>query len=414
MLTNLTRAGLTAMKTISDPTNTELLIIGRRWWKKTGGVRYEITEAGFSSDGELIDFLNGLFEQSGSVERLDNVTWHAECAFTGVTTRARVHVVLPPVAREITVTVAIQRLDILPLDWLVDHRMLSNELAEFLVLLVRSRINFVIAGATGAGKTALLQALLSYVSQDERILLVEETPEVQLTQSNVVCLTSSSVRHVIDDISVEKFLGGFVAFYEQLAEETERHRAAGARVEREGIPALIARYLDNLAAHKGLLAESGRKDIGLGQIIDEAVRMRIDRVIVGETRGSEAVELFRAMNSGCPGSATTLHANSAEEVVPRLTTMAASHPQHFSATYISSLIASSLDVVIYLHLPADGVQRVDEVMEIGHQGVREGSVQHELLWRYDEVAGNWIRVGAPSDSLRGRITRSSASLNGLA
>lgn len=406
MINSLSKPILKAMETISDPKNTELLIIGTHWWKRVGGVRYEITDTSFENEEQLRDWLNMLFEQSGSAERLDGLTWHARCGFESEATRARVHVVLPPVAKDITVTIAIQGKEPLSLNYLVDNQMLSGELAEFLILLTRARINYVIAGATGSGKTALLQALSSYIDDNERILLVEEVPEVYLTQPNVVALRSSSMRHEIDDIPLAKFLGGFMGYMEKLSENNNILSNAGVKTDTHNLGQLVEGYVTESSYHKGLLAASQYDFVGLGRIIEEAVQMRMDRVIVGETRGSEAVELFRAMSTGCRGSMTTLHADSAVEVVSQLITMAASHPQHFSPNYLSSLIANTLDVVVFLHLPVDGVQRIDEVLEIGHQGVREGTVQHQLLWKYDMNRGEFVRSGAPSDSLKERIASS--------
>ncbi|MGN0373358.1 MAG: CpaF family protein [Enterocloster sp.] len=244
---------------------------------------------------------------------------------------SRVHVVLPPVALDGPVVTIRKFPEPMTMEKLLNFGALTEEAADFLRRLVEERFNLFISGGTNSGKTTFLNALSAFIPQEERVITIEDSAELQISQvPNLVRLETRN-----------------------------------ANTEGEG-------------------------EITMSQLIRASLRMNPSRIIVGEVRGPEALDMLQAMNTGHPGSLSTGHANSAEDMISRLETMvlmAADLP----LDAIRSQITSALDVMIHLGRLRDGTRKVLSVMKIG--GYRNGTVEMEPLYEYDSSRGQLIPTG---------------------
>ncbi|MDH3591357.1 MAG: CpaF family protein [Planctomycetota bacterium] len=218
---------------------------------------------------------------------------------------SRVHVVLPPVARD-GVSIAIRKFSIstITLDKLIEWGSLNEESVELLRLAVILGKNIVVSGGTGSGKTALLNALSGAIPSGERILVMEDTSELQLQQEHVVRLEA---------------------------------RAAD-------------RY--------------GRGQVTIRDLLHSALRLRPDRVIVGECRGGEALDMIQAMNTGHDGSMTTVHANSPIDALSRVETLALMSGVEIPLVPLRAQVASAVDLIVQPDRLPDGSRKVTAIADV--------------------------------------------------
>ena len=235
--------------------------------------------------------------------RLDDALPYADAVLPDGT---RVHAVLPPLVEHPTISLRVLARRRHDLDTLVAGGAMSCEIAELLRAVVAARLAFVISGGTGTGKTTLLGALLGSVPPGERILLIEDAAELLVAHQHVVRLVPR-----------------------------------GANVEGAGA-------------------------VGQRELVRQALRMRPDRLVVGEFRGAEMLELIVALNTGHEGGAATLHANSAADVPARFTALGALGG--LPAAAVTSLVASAIDVVVHLRRGPDGRRSVSEIGLLGRSG----------------------------------------------
>ncbi|MFI5361072.1 MAG: CpaF family protein [Elusimicrobiota bacterium] len=219
---------------------------------------------------------------------------------------SRVHVISPPLVKGLTVTVRKRPQRRPTLDQLVAGGMLTAPAAGFLEYCVAQKMNVLVAGGTSSGKTTLLAALAARVDPSERMLILEDTPELSL-------------------------------------------------------PATHAHAL-YLRTH--LRDASGAPDVTLRELVINTLRMRPDRIIVGETRGPEASDMLGAMNVGQDGMLTTLHANSAREAIMRLETLVLQAGIDMPLKAIRQSIVSALDFIVFLSRLSDGSRRVVHISEV--------------------------------------------------
>src|SRR5699024_768293 len=218
---------------------------------------------------------------------------------------SRVNVIVPPLAVDGTIlTIRKFRKDKLTLDQLVRYGSISPEGAEILKVIGRVRCNVVVSGGTGSGKTTLLNCLTRYIDHDERIITAEDAAELQLQQPHVVRLETRP-----------------------------------PNIEGEG-------------------------EITMRDLVRNCLRMRPERIIVGEVRGPEAFDLLQAMNTGHEGSMGTLHANSPREAMSRLESMITMGGFQLPAKTIREMIANSIDVIVQTARLRDGTRRVTHVTEV--------------------------------------------------
>lgn len=236
---------------------------------------------------------------------------------------SRLNVVLPPIALNGPI-VTIRKFPGKPIDMesLIDLQSLTIEAAEALKMLVRAKYNIFVAGSTGSGKTTYLNALSNFIPTDERIITIEDSAELQIT--NISNLVSLETRN--------------------------------ANVE-------------------------GRGEITIRKLIKTALRMRPNRIIVGEVRGEEAIDMLSAMNTGHDGSLSTGHANSTQDMFSRLETMILS-AANLPLEAVRKQIASAIDIIIFLSRLRDGSRRTIDISEV--LGIENGLIKLNPLFIFEE------------------------------
>jgi pilus assembly protein CpaF len=218
---------------------------------------------------------------------------------------SRVNIIIPPLApRSPVITIRKFRADRYPIDELVEHGSLTAAMAETLRACVVARLNVVVSGGTGSGKTTLLNALSQFLPDRERIVTIEDPLELKLQQKHVVALEA---------------------------------RPASAE---------------------------GRGEVTQRDLVRNALRMRPDRILVGEVRGAEAFDMLQAMNTGHEGSLTTVHANSPRDALGRIENMVLMAGFDLPVLAIREQMASALHVIIQLARLSDGSRRVVAVTEV--------------------------------------------------
>ncbi len=239
---------------------------------------------------------------------------------------SRVNAVIPPLAvRGSSLTIRKFAKKSFRIDDLIRFGSLTPELGELLELCVRGRLNILVSGGTGTGKTTLLNVLSSFIPEGERIVTIEDAIELKLQQSHVVQLESRP-----------------------------------PNVE-------------------------GRGEVTIRDLVKNSLRMRPDRVVIGECRGGEALDMLQAMNTGHDGSISTLHANSPKDCVARLETLVLMAGMDLPLRAIREQIGSAVDLIVQISRMRDGSRRITYVTEL--TGIeRDEAVLHDL-YRFDFAAG---------------------------
>ncbi len=227
---------------------------------------------------------------------------------------SRLNMVISPASvNNVVVTIRKFRKNLLDMEDLVRANTLSVEISEFLKECVKRKFNIIVSGATSTGKTTFLNVLSSFIPAGERIITIEETPELNINSANLVSL--------------------------------------------EGRPPNI----------------EGRGEITLRGLVKNSLRMRPDRIMVGEIRGNEAIDVLAAMNTGHEGSMTTLHANSPFDLVSRLETLLLISAVNLSPVSARRIIASAVDLIIHLEKKATGCRTLAKICSISTPQNRLGN-----------------------------------------
>lgn len=237
---------------------------------------------------------------------------------------SRVNVVLPPIAL-CGPTVTIRKFSKTPMtiEKLIQYGSITQEIADKLELLVRAKYNIFISGGTGSGKTTFLNALSNYIPKDERVITIEDSAELQITGvANLVSL------------------------------ETRNANASGAG------------------------------QITIRDLIKSSLRMRPERIVVGEVRGGEALDMLQAMNTGHDGSLSTGHANSTEDMLSRLETMVLQGADGLPLEAIRQQIASAVDIIIHLSRLRDKSRKTMAITEV--VGYKNGEIILNPLYKFEE------------------------------
>jgi pilus assembly protein CpaF len=270
---------------------------------------------------------------------------------------SRVNVIIPPLAlRGPTVTIRKFSKEAFTIEDLVRFGTLTDQMATFIRACVRGRLNVVVSGGTGSGKTTTLNVLSSFIPEDERIVTIEDAAELQLVQEHVVTL-----------------------------------EARPANVE-------------------------GRGQVSIRDLVINALRMRPDRIVVGECRGGEALDMLQAMNTGHDGSLTTLHANNPKDAVGRLETMVLMSGAELPSRAIREQIASAVNIIVQQSRLRDGTRRIVSITEVLGTGP-DGVVMQEIFafkqTGVDPETGKVIGELAPTGVVPEALDRLSAEGEGL-
>lgn len=315
---------------VKDPSVTDIFVNApdEVWVDRGAGA--ERTPVRFAGEGEVRALAARLVASGG--RRLDD---GAPCVDVRMPGGYRVHAVLPPVSTSGTLlSVRVRREDVFTLEGLVDSGTLNGDLALLLAGMLRRRLNFLVSGATGSGKTTLLSALLGLSNPSERLVLIEDSAELNPAHPHVVGLQS-------------------------------RHR----NVEGEGA-------------------------VDLAELVRQAMRMRPDRLIVGECRGAEVRELLTALNTGHSGGCGTIHANSSAAVPARLAALGALAGLGREALALQA--ASALDAVVHIERTVSG-RRVVEIGTVQLTG------QDLAVATAVRRSGNQLERGLGWDALERRL-----------
>lgn len=305
---------------IDDSTVSEIMVNGAGTVFVERNGRTELWEGKFEKPEQLEDIIQQIV---GRVNRVVNVS--SPIVDARLEDGSRVHVVLPPVALDGPAVTIRKFPEPITMEKLIRFGAVGADSAEFLKKLVEAGYNIFISGGTNSGKTTFLNALSAYIPASERVITIEDSAELQITQvPNLVRLETRN-----------------------------------ANTEGEG-------------------------EITMSQLIRASLRMNPSRIIVGEVRGKETLDMLQAMNTGHAGSLSTGHGNSPADMVSRLETMVLMAAE-LPLAAIRNQIASALDVMIHLGRLRDGSRKVLGITEIG--GCRDGEVELETLYEYDRGEG---------------------------
>ncbi|HET9587224.1 MAG TPA: CpaF family protein [Anaerolineales bacterium] len=283
-----------------DPQISEIMINGPSQIFIERHGKLLLTEAKYESELQLRLALNNIINPFGRYVNYKHPTVDAH-----LKDGSRVNAVIPPVAQQGT-CISIRRFlkDKLSVQDLIDKNALTPQMAEFVAVCVAARLNVVVAGNTSSGKTTFLNILARSIPDDERIVTIEDSVELQMMQTHKVSLEARPADY------------------------------------------------------------NGEGQVTIRDLVRNSLRMRPDRIIVGEIRGGETLDMLQAMNTGHDGSMTTVHSNSPRDTLSRLETMTLMAGFELPVLAIRKQIAAALDLIIYLTRFPDGTRKVTQISEV--------------------------------------------------
>jgi pilus assembly protein CpaF len=283
-----------------DPTISDILVNGPKVVYVERNGRLEQVNIAFNDNRHLVQIIQRIVGRIG--RRVDETCPMVDARLAD---GSRVNAIIPPLALD-GALLSIRRFGSKPLliDNLREHKAVTAEMIQFLAACVKARINVVISGGTGSGKTTLLNALSAFIPEDERVATIEDAAELRLQQ-----------RHVV------------------------RMESRPPNIEGEG-------------------------EVGTRDLVRNALRMRPDRIIVGECRGPEALDMLQAMNTGHDGSMTTIHANDTRDAISRLEMMIGMAGFDLPIWIIRRQIASAIHLIVQVARLPGGVRKIIKISEI--------------------------------------------------
>ena len=303
---------------LENPDITEIMVNGKDniFYEKSGYI--EKWNKHFDSEQKLADIAQRIAAMSNRM-----VNEACPIVDTRLEDGSRVNIVLPPVAMDGPI-ITIRKFYDKPLtiDRLIELGSITEEAAHFLEKLVKSRYNIFISGGTGSGKTTFLNVLSDYIPDDERVITIEDSAELQLHN------------------------------------------------------------IKNLVRLEARMANSeGNNAVAIRDLIKSSLRMRPDRIVVGEVRGAEALDMLQAMNTGHDGSLSTGHSNSPKDMLTRLETMVLMG-MNMPIDAIRTQIASAIDIIVHLARQRDKSRKVVQIAEVGDY--KNGEIELTTLFRFVE------------------------------
>ncbi|OOF76956.1 pilus assembly protein CpaF [Rodentibacter caecimuris] len=301
---------------MNDDGVNDILVNGpNNIWVERSGI-LEKTDKVFIDNGQLTDIARRLVARVG--RRIDD---GSPLVDSRLPDGSRLNVVIPPIALDGT-SISIRKFskEKKTLQELVNYGSMTLDMANFLIIAARSRINIIVSGGTGSGKTTLLNALSNYISHQERVITLEDTAELRLNQPHVVRLET---------------------------------RLAGVE-------------------HTG--------EVTMQDLVINALRMRPERIIVGECRGAEAFQMLQAMNTGHDGSMSTLHANSPRDALARLESMVMMSNASLPLEAIRRNISSAVNIIVQASRLNDGSRKIMNITEL--MGMENGQIILQDIFSY--------------------------------
>jgi pilus assembly protein CpaF len=304
---------------LADPTISDILVNSHHTIYIERRGKIEATNVRFKDDEHLMRVIERIVSSVG--RRIDESSPMVDARLQD---GSRVNAIIPPLSIDGPV-LSIRRFgsDPLKMAMLVEFNALTKDIADMLQMVVTARLNILISGGTGAGKTTLLNALSAYIPETERIVTIEDSAELQLQQPHVVRL--------------------------------------------ETRPPNI----------------EGRGEVTQRDLVRNALRMRPDRIVIGEVRGGEAIDMLQAMNTGHDGSLTTVHANTPRDALSRLETMIQMTGMRLSDRAMRQQVASALNLVVQVARLSDGSRRVTSISEI--TGMEGETITMQEIFQYERT-----------------------------
>jgi pilus assembly protein CpaF len=302
---------------LSDPTITDILVNSPYRIFVERGGKLERVGVTFNDNDHVMRVIERIVSSVG--RRIDESSPMVDARLSD---GSRVNAVIPPIAIDGPM-LSIRRFGKVPLrmETLIEKEALTYEMAEMFKKCVKARLNILVSGGTGAGKTTLLNALSAYIPEDERIITIEDSAELILQQPHV-----------------------------------GRMETRPRNIE-------------------------GRGEITQRDLVKNALRMRPDRIVIGEVRSGEAIDMLQAMNTGHDGSLTTIHANTPRDALIRVETMIQMAGLRISERAMRQQIASAIDLIIQVARLSDGSRRITSICEI--IGIERSQILMQEIFRYE-------------------------------
>jgi pilus assembly protein CpaF len=304
---------------LKDPTISDILVNRHDTIYIERRGKIERTNVTFKDDEHLMRVIERIVSSVG--RRIDESSPMVDARLQD---GSRVNAIIPPLAIDGPV-VSIRRFgsDPLKMAMLIENKALTKDIADMLQMVVHARLNVLISGGTGAGKTTLLNALSAFIPENERIVTIEDSAELQLQQPHTVRL--------------------------------------------ETRPPNI----------------EGRGEVTQRDLVRNALRMRPDRIVIGEVRGGEAIDMLQAMNTGHDGSLTTIHANTPRDALSRLETMIQMTGMRLSDRAMRQQVASAINLVVQVARLSDGSRRITSISEI--TGMEGETITMQEIFQYERT-----------------------------
>ncbi|ERI91497.1 type II/IV secretion system protein [Clostridiales bacterium oral taxon 876 str. F0540] len=320
---------------LSDRNVTEIMVNGPEhvYIEKEG--KLVLTDAKFKNDNHVLHVIKKIVSPIG--RRIDESSPMVDARLPN---GSRVNAIIPPLAIDgPSITIRKFAEDPFKAEDLVRFGTMNSKMAELLRYCVEGRLNIVVSGGTGSGKTTTLNVLSSFIPQDERIVTIEDAAELQLSQEHVVRLETRP---------------------------------------------------SNL---------EGKGEITIRDLVKNSLRMRPDRIIVGEVRSGEALDMLQAMNTGHDGSLTTGHANSPRDMLSRIETMVLMSGMNLPIKAIRDQVASAIDIIVQQSRLMDGSRKITHITEV--QGMEGDVIVLQDIFRFDQrgldsrgkVKGEFVSTG---------------------
>ena len=302
---------------MEDRTISEIMVngAGAVYIQKSGKI--ELTKIRFNDNQHLSHTVQKILAASGSNKRVDESSPYVDFSLPD---GSRVNVILPPCSLVgPAVTIRKFSLDIATIDDLLKLGMLDKKMATLLIGAMKAKLNIVFCGSTGTGKTTALNVLSRHIPEEERIITIEDTPELRLMQRHVVTLQSKP-----------------------------------ANIEGKGF-------------------------ISIRDLFVNSLRMRPDRIIIGEVRGEEMLDLIQAISSGHSGSLAIVHADSPEDCFSRMVMMTLMTGIRLSTEEIKRQIANAIDLIVYIELFQDGKRRIANITDVYYDDDKDKVILTDIL-----------------------------------